>query len=354
MVGLTHASSVIAPVRCNDALSATVTRELLPLKLSAWPYFPVAAHVVFAVVPVLPLPDASATVVPDPSSNPYAATRPGVAEVPMGTTTRPANTAAPTTTRNIAASFRATRARTTRSAPPVRITPRPLVPAAYRRRGSRSVQHPLASVNRPGPRAPSGSRRPSDCRRWSLAITCRETQLPALGQRSACSRTRRSRSVRSPRAELGADRAGLRRARDLGAARPRPLGHRRLLDRRRVARRDRREGRRLALHRAPALQGDAATQRARDRRDLRRARRRAERGHLARAHPRLRACPRQPPRDRARRDGRHGLLAALRRARDRARGRARGDRDVRGHAAGARARPDRARPCSARIRSAGR
>ena len=39
----------------------------------------------------------------------------------------------------------------------------------------------------------------------------------------------------TPDAELGAHRAGLRRARDLGAPRPRPLGGRRLLDRRRVA-----------------------------------------------------------------------------------------------------------------------
>ena len=42
----------------------------------------------------------------------------------------------------------------------------------------------------------------------------------------------------------------------------RPLGRGRLLDRRRLARRDRREGRRLALHRAPALQGLAPATRA--------------------------------------------------------------------------------------------
>ena len=51
---------------------------------------------------------------------------------------------------------------------------------------------------------------------------------------------------------------------DLGAARPRALGRGRLLDRRRLARRGRRRGRRLALHRAPALQGHrAATARSR-------------------------------------------------------------------------------------------
>ena len=47
----------------------------------------------------------------------------------------------------------------------------------------------------------------------------------------------------------------------------------------------------------------------RDRGDLRRAGRRAERGHVAREHRRLRAHPRPPSRDGDRRDGRHGLLA---------------------------------------------
>jgi hypothetical protein len=85
--GFTHASSVIAPVNWSEALSGTVTRELVPLKLSAPPYFPVPAHVVFAAVPVLPLPEASATDVPDPSSNAYAATRPGTAAFPIGAMT---------------------------------------------------------------------------------------------------------------------------------------------------------------------------------------------------------------------------------------------------------------------------
>ena len=57
-------------------------------------------------------------------------------------------------------------------------------------------------------------------------------------------------------------------------------------------------------------------------------------------------------------DDRHGLRACVRRARPGARGRARGDRDVRGHAAGARARPllpgrvrlARARPAGDRYR----
>src|SRR4051812_37744922 len=80
----THASSVIADVRWSDAESGIVTRELVPLKLSALPNFPAADHVAFAAVPFWPLPDASPTAEPDPSSKPYAATRPGVAaEVDM-------------------------------------------------------------------------------------------------------------------------------------------------------------------------------------------------------------------------------------------------------------------------------
>src|SRR6187399_2848110 len=100
VVGLTQASSVIAAVRCSEALSGTVTRELVPLKLSALPYLPVVAQVVLAAVPVLPLPEASLIVVPAPSSNPYAATRPAVADVPVGATTSTPSRAAPTTTLN--------------------------------------------------------------------------------------------------------------------------------------------------------------------------------------------------------------------------------------------------------------
>src|SRR5262249_32705282 len=48
----------------------------VPLKLSAFPYLPVVAHVAFEIVPLLPLPEESVTVVPEPSSNPYAATSP--------------------------------------------------------------------------------------------------------------------------------------------------------------------------------------------------------------------------------------------------------------------------------------
>ncbi len=129
------------------------------------------------------------------------------------------------------------------------------------------------------------------------------------------------------------------RARHLGTGSERALGCPRLLDRRRVARRDRREGRRLALHRAHALQGLCPLQRAGDRRDLRRPGRRAERGDLPRAHDGVRARPGRPRPDGVERDDRHGLRAGLHRARRGAGGRPRGDRDVRGHPAGARPRP---------------
>ena len=82
MVGLTHASNVMRG-------RSTATRpswerspgQLVPLKLSALPYLPAAAQVVFASVPLLPFPDASATVEPDPSSKENAATGVG----PLGT-----------------------------------------------------------------------------------------------------------------------------------------------------------------------------------------------------------------------------------------------------------------------------
>ena len=74
--GLTHASSVIPVDSCSWAALGTETSALPPLNCSALPNFPVAAHVAFEMVPLWPLPDASATVVPDPSSNAYAATSP--------------------------------------------------------------------------------------------------------------------------------------------------------------------------------------------------------------------------------------------------------------------------------------
>jgi hypothetical protein len=71
----------MAVVRCSDAESVIVTSVLDPLNDSPLPYLPVV-HVAFVIVPVFPVPDASATVVPVPSLNPYAATRPDV--VPCG------------------------------------------------------------------------------------------------------------------------------------------------------------------------------------------------------------------------------------------------------------------------------
>src|SRR5260370_742754 len=54
------------------------TRALVPLKTSALPYFPAVVQVAFAIVPVFPFPEESATVVPVPSLNEYAATNPEI------------------------------------------------------------------------------------------------------------------------------------------------------------------------------------------------------------------------------------------------------------------------------------
>ena len=72
VVGLTQASIVIPVVRFSDALCAALTRLFEPLKESALPNLPLTApaQAVFASVPVLPLPDWSAVVVPVPSSKP--------------------------------------------------------------------------------------------------------------------------------------------------------------------------------------------------------------------------------------------------------------------------------------------
>jgi hypothetical protein len=55
---------------------------------------PVAAQVAFEIMPVFPLPDASVTVVPEPSSKPYAATSPVVADIEGGAAASPAPTIA--------------------------------------------------------------------------------------------------------------------------------------------------------------------------------------------------------------------------------------------------------------------
>src|SRR5215471_2610002 len=74
-VGFTHASSVIAVERWSDVESLIVTRAFEPLNESALPYFPADVHVAFEIVPLLPWPDRSVTVVPEPSLKPKAATR---------------------------------------------------------------------------------------------------------------------------------------------------------------------------------------------------------------------------------------------------------------------------------------
>src|ERR1700704_6047151 len=73
----THASSVIAVVRCSDGASGTVTHADRPSNDSALPYLP-AVQVAFATLPAFPDPELSATVSPVPSLNAYAATRPDV------------------------------------------------------------------------------------------------------------------------------------------------------------------------------------------------------------------------------------------------------------------------------------
>ena len=85
MAGSTHASNVIALLRCSEAESGIVTRELDPLKLNAPPYLP-ATQVAFAIVPLLPFPDESCRTVPAPSLNAYAATRLPVAARPLAMT----------------------------------------------------------------------------------------------------------------------------------------------------------------------------------------------------------------------------------------------------------------------------
>jgi hypothetical protein len=56
--------------RCSEAESGMLTRALVPLKESAFPYLPLVVQVAPLIVPVLALPDASTTVVPEPSSKP--------------------------------------------------------------------------------------------------------------------------------------------------------------------------------------------------------------------------------------------------------------------------------------------
>src|SRR4051812_35922028 len=76
--GLTHASSVIAVVRCKLAESGTVSFALVPLNDSALPYLPDAVHIAVPIVPLLLFPERSVTVVPVPSSKAKAAINSGM------------------------------------------------------------------------------------------------------------------------------------------------------------------------------------------------------------------------------------------------------------------------------------
>ena len=64
--GLTHASSVIRVVSRNDGASGIVTRAFDAVERERVAELArSSSRSLFAIVPVLPLPDASATVVPD-------------------------------------------------------------------------------------------------------------------------------------------------------------------------------------------------------------------------------------------------------------------------------------------------
>ena len=70
VVGSTQASSVMPELSCSELLPGIVTRLLVPLNESALPNLPAVVQVAPEIVPLLPFPEASVTVVPVPSSNP--------------------------------------------------------------------------------------------------------------------------------------------------------------------------------------------------------------------------------------------------------------------------------------------
>src|SRR5262245_29518060 len=84
----THASSVMPVASDSDVEWFTVTQLVAPSNVSAPPNFPAGFQEAPASVPVLPLPVASAVVVPLPSLKPYAATSPVCANVGTGTARR--------------------------------------------------------------------------------------------------------------------------------------------------------------------------------------------------------------------------------------------------------------------------
>ena len=74
LVGFTQASKVIFWVTSSEALSATVTMSSTPSNDSEPPNLPFGAQVAPEMEPLLPLPEASRSVVPLPASNEYSAT----------------------------------------------------------------------------------------------------------------------------------------------------------------------------------------------------------------------------------------------------------------------------------------
>ena len=64
--GFTHASSVMPLLRESEAESATVTQSLTPSKVSAPPDLPAVVQVAPEIVPLLPRPELSASVEPEP------------------------------------------------------------------------------------------------------------------------------------------------------------------------------------------------------------------------------------------------------------------------------------------------
>src|SRR5580658_10740772 len=77
-VGYTQASIVMPVLRSSEGASGIVMSEFVPLNTRAFPYLPDVVQVALVIVPVLPFPERSLTVVPVPSSKEYAATSPEI------------------------------------------------------------------------------------------------------------------------------------------------------------------------------------------------------------------------------------------------------------------------------------
>lgn len=85
LFGLTQASSVIPVLNWSNEELGMPTKAFVPLNEIAFPYFPEVVHnAPPCSVPLCLLPDASFAVVPLPSLNPYAATKPDTGGVTVG------------------------------------------------------------------------------------------------------------------------------------------------------------------------------------------------------------------------------------------------------------------------------